>query len=557
MTTFIISEKGGKTKRQLFIALLSGILLGTAFPPFPSGVTAFVGIILLLFLLERCENYLNAFRLSYLTLFIWHIIVGYWSGGFTHGRDVYQMLGGAGLLILNPFFYLIPVAAFQFIRRYFSLHSAIVSFPFTWLSVEFFRAKTEIALPWVTLGNTQTYNLHVIQFASITGVYGVSFWILSISVALYFIVSKFLKREWNPTSIQSIASLFLILIAYLLPYVYGYFELKASSQQTNLPKARVALIQPNIDPFEKWKSDKFEPFNLHREMMKELDGKDIDLVLWSETAIPFYLLHPNNLFYLEQLKEELRSSKLNLLTGVPDIEFYSDEKDAPKSSKLNQDGIRYQNFNGSILLRYDSDSIQRYHKKLLVPFAERVPFSDELNFLNAFQWDLGLGGWGRGNEFTVFDFKTKNNATAKFSNLICFESIFPGFVTEFVRNGAQFLTIITIDSWWGNTSGAYQHQQYAVFRAIENRRWIARCATGGISCIIDPFGNILQPSELFTRQIIIGELELRNEMTFYTRHGDWFAGLCILIASMFIVSALGKKYYLFIRTQQENTNEIH
>ncbi|MBI5214300.1 MAG: apolipoprotein N-acyltransferase [Ignavibacteriae bacterium] len=528
-----------------------------SFPPIQTGVTAFVGITLLLFLMEKLESYLDAFRFSYVAFFLWHIIVGYWAGGFTHGRDIYQMLGGAGLLLLNPFFYLIPIAAFQFIRRYFSFNVAVLSFPFCWIGLELFRAKTELALPWLTLGNTQTYNLSAIQFASFTGVYGVSFWILCINICLFFLIRKILKHEWKLVARQSLLSFLSLLIIFLVPYVHGFIVLQEQNKSNHSEKVRVALIQPNIDPFEKWKADKFEPFLLHREMTRTLAGKNIDLVLWSETAIPFYLLHRNNQYYLEQLKEELLSAKLNLVTGVPDIVYYSDNKTAPSTSKHNQEGKRYENFNGAILLEYNSDTVQRYHKKLLVPFAERVPFSDELNFLNAFQWDLGLGGWGRGKEHTVFQFQTKNNTNAKFSTLICFESIFPGFVTEFVRNGAQFLTIITIDSWWGKTSGAYQHLQYSVFRAIENRRWLARCATGGISCIIDPFGNILEPSELFTRQITIGEVELRHELTFYTRYGDWFATLCIILASMFIVSALGKKYYLLIRTQQEKQNEIY
>ena len=271
----------------------------------------------------------------------------------------------------------------------------------------------------------------------------------------------------------------------------------------------------------------------------------------------FFLLQENSRYYLEVLKQQIDSQQIALLSGIPNIEYYYAGEKAPKSSKITKEGLRYDSYNSSMLIRHNNDSIQTYAKMLLVPFAERVPYSEELSFLNAMQWNLGLGGWGLGKKQTVFHFKTNHGDEARVSSLICFESIFPGFVADFVKSGANFLTIITNDSWWGNTSGAYQHKQYAILRAVENRRWIARCASGGISCIIDPMGHILQSSKLYTKQIVTGEIELRNDITFYTFHGDWFAEFCLWIAGMCVASAIGKKYYTTIRKQQGNYNEIY
>lgn len=125
----------------------------------------------------------------------------------------------------------------------------------------------------------------------------------------------------------------------------------------------------------------------------------------------------------------------------------------------------------------------------------------------------------------------------------------------FVRKGAEYLTLITNDSWWGNTSGAYQHKQYAVLRAVENRRWIVQCANGGISCIIDPSGRIVQSTVLYTQGWMAADIQTNDALTFYTSHGDWFAEGCLVLSAFFLMAALGSKVYLNIRSRENH--EIH
>jgi apolipoprotein N-acyltransferase len=145
-------------------------------------------------------------------------------------------------------------------------------------------------------------------------------------------------------------------------------------------------------------------------------------------------------------------------------------------------------------------------------------------FLDFMRWGVGIGGWQIGRDTAVF---TEKKTDVRFSPLICYESVYPGFVASFVRKGAELITLITIDSWWGRMSGAFQHQQYAVLRAVENRRWIARCAVGGISCYIDPYGRAEDKTELFTRAALSRTLDVTDEMTFYTMHGDWLGKLML------------------------------
>jgi len=159
------------------------------------------------------------------------------------------------------------------------------------------------------------------------------------------------------------------------------------------------------------------------------------------------------------------------------------------------------------------------------------------------KWNFGLGGWNVGKSQTIFTIRASDGSTRKFSTMICYESIFPGFVADFVREGAEFLTVITNDSWWGRTSGPYQHIDIGILRAVENRRWVVQCGNGGISGFIDPAGRIHAPTPLFMRQVAVAEIGARWDLTFYTRHGDWFAHCCSFITLLLLFGLSGNYVY--------------
>jgi apolipoprotein N-acyltransferase len=123
-------------------------------------------------------------------------------------------------------------------------------------------------------------------------------------------------------------------------------------------------------------------------------------------------------------------------------------------------------------------------------------------------------------------------------------------VASFVRAGAEFISIITIDSWWDRMSGAYQHERFAVFRAVENRRWLARCAVGGISCYIDPYGRVYDATGLFTTRSLDRTVGRSTSLTYYSEHGDWLGQMCLWIGGVFLAAALGQLFKNKLRAQQ-------
>jgi apolipoprotein N-acyltransferase len=177
----------------------------------------------------------------------------------------------------------------------------------------------------------------------------------------------------------------------------------------------------------------------------------------------------------------------------------------------------------------------------LVPFAERIPYANKVPFLiEPLRWGVGISNWGLASDSTVFESRKFNS---KFLSMVCYESIFPEFIAHFVDKGAEFLVFITNDSWWGNTSGARQHNQYSIIRAIENRRWVVRCANGGISSFVDPLGRMYDQTQMYTQAYISHQIEPLKTKTFYSNHGDWIARICASITAVIFLFSIGYGLY--------------
>jgi apolipoprotein N-acyltransferase len=548
---------------RYFLLPLSGVMLGLAFPPFTTGVLAAFAFIPLFIVFEEIQSLGKAFRYSYLTFSIFNLLCLWWVGGFVHGEDFYMMVAGAVLVLAHPLFMVVPIIAFTFMHKHLGYSIAILSFPFLWVTFEYLHSITQLAFPWLVLGNTQTYDATAIQFASYTGVYGISFWLLWMNVLGFFLYKKLATRTWKPLSVQSVLLAVCIVVVYLIPKTYGSIILERAKIEVDivlqdavgivgLPRrVTVGIVQPNIDPFEKWQTHAEKQLAVLQDMTNEFTNREVDLIVWPETALPFFILAPQHHHVFKRIREQIDTLGVSLFTGIPDFVYYPSPETAPKSSRVNKaTGQRYDYFNSSMLLQPHNTEIQKYAKMILVPFSERVPYAGLFTFLQTLQWDFGLGGWQIGSDTTVFRLQLRNGAQVWFSNLICYESIYPGFVAEFVRRGAQFLTIITNDSWWGDTFGPYQHQQYAVLRAVENRRWIVRCANGGISCLIDPYGKVIQSAPMFVQTNLIGEIKTRGNLTFYSKYGDIFSQLCFLVSGFLVTTTFGKMFYKSYRVNQ-------
>jgi len=531
---------------RLLLAVLSGAMLGFSFPPSPLYSLAYVGLVPFFLLVETLDGVWKILRYSYVMLLVFHIITLYWTGGFTHGHDGWMMAAGGALLVVNPLFYWLPIFLFLLIRRRFGFLAGLLSFPFLWVAYEYSHSLSEFSFPWITIGNSQAYDLHRIQIAEYTSVYGLSFLIVLFNVFAFLLAVSLATRKWKLRTPAALTTLTLLVIIYFGPWLGGSVLMQRAARADSVTRLHVGIVQPNIDPWEKWGEGFASKFDSYEQQVSTLvretrllAAQRPDLVVWPETAIPYRILLSNHASSWSSLRAQLDSIDIPVFTGLPYTRFYDAGQAPVTATRLDSTQTYYDDFNSAALLVPHQPVGPIYKKIVLVPLAERIPYAETFRFLiEPLKWNVGIGMWGKGQDTVLFSLPLQAGGAVPFASVICYESIYPDFVRQFVKRGAEFLMIITNDSWWGNTSGAYQHASFASFRAIENRRWIVRATNGGISGFIDPLGNMHQQTRLYTTTTIDGGIEAADHVTFYASHGDIFAQACLFCGGLIAILAL-------------------
>jgi len=532
--------------KDLLLGLLSGILLGLSYPPIPLPFLSFVSLIPFLFVIEKRETLLSINRFTYYTLFFFNLITLYWVGSWTKEADTFLMISGVVLLFFNPLFYLIVTTLYHFSKKSFGKKTALFLFPFYWVSFEFLYSLTDIRFPWLTLGNSTPYFKLFIQISDIVGVYGLSLIILYVNIFLYISVKEFRsKRKLNYKYLSS------ALIIFLLVITYGLIRINSFTEPGK--KIKVGITQPNLNPWSKWQNGNLDSkLDIYIRMSEEAIRKGAKLIVWPESALPVYLLSGNYDFEVNRIHRFVTSYNIFLMTGMPDVNFYFNKSEAPKDAKETKSGISYTSYNSILLFTPYSPKIEKYGKIKLVPFGEHVPFVEHLPFLGDFiKWEVGISSWNVGKDQVVFDLSEANTSIVKIAGVICIESIYPEFVAGFIQKGADLITVVTNDSWYGYSSGPFQHKEISVLRAVENRRSVIRAANGGVSCIIDPLGNTIASTKLFTRDVLVGDVIINEGQTFYSQFPWIFPLFSSFISIITIMIFIFKK----ISTKIKNNHE--
>lgn len=532
-------------KKERLLLVLSGILMGISFPPFPFPFTLlmFAGLIPLIKVLDTKNTLLEINKSMYLMAFVFSLIATYWVGSWQPETDTFLMISGALLMFVNPALLLIISTLYYFTKKVFNSNVALYAFPLFWVSYEYFTMVTEIRFPWLTLGNGLAYFNSFIQAAEIIGAMGLSLIVVFINIVLY---RAFLF--YKDSSLKYYLNVSIAAIVFLVVVVYGV--IRFSSYVLPEKKVRVGLIQPDINPWDKWSLGNLNTFlNHYLELSQQAVDEGAEILIWPETAMPVYLMSGPYGDIVDSLYGFLTKNNIYLLTGMPDLRYHQDN--IPDDAKYSEKGdYYYTTYNAVMLLSPHSRDLQKFGKVKLVPFGERVPYVDQLPFLgNIIKWGVGLTGWNVGRDNTVFKlpFPESSNTFISYSEndslfingIVCYESIFPDFVANFVDRGAQIIAVVTNDSWYGKLSGPYQHKEFGALRAVENRRSVVRAANGGISCIINPLGITETESEMFERTVVVGDAPIETEKTFYSQNpliipvlsstfSIWILGLFIL-----------------------------
>jgi apolipoprotein N-acyltransferase len=502
------------------LILFSALLFSFSYATSPFSFFVYFAFIPLIQGLELSKTHKEAFKIGYIVGLIVNALVFYWI--IYYKFDSYILI-----VILNP----IQFAVFAYLyslTKSLSHKARILIFPFLWTFLEYIREFGDLALNWLNIGYTQGNYIRLIQFADITGLNGIVFWICMINVILYNLIFKVIKFKYI-----TINYILLILI-FVIPLVYAQWP---SSNEKVKNEIYATYLQPNVDSKLKWDKNQVDEniSNLIKES-KNILIKSYGLLIWPETAIPITIKElGHNKYALKQFSEE---NNISIITGILVI-------DSSKSG-LNS------KYNGALLVSSNRSENQLYHKINLVPVEETLPFRQLYDFIipNSILNNYYIEGT---NEtvflvnLQIFEVKYHQHERdsieiiemirpVKFSTVICFESSFSSFVREFVNNGAEFIVVITNDEWFGYSTQSVQHLITSRFRAIENRKSIVHCSNAGISSFIDFNGKFYGTSELLVKSSSTQLIQLHDEVTLFNRFGDWIGKLSIIfILITFIV----------------------
>ncbi|SFA48334.1 Apolipoprotein N-acyltransferase [Pedobacter suwonensis] len=536
-----------KSKQTYLLALLSAFLLWLAWPPMPfTTPLLLIGLVPLFIALNAISNDSGKkqgkriFLTAGLTFLAWNTASIYWVynaisayNGPLIALPVSLIPFGLGALLMTFAFWL-----YYRLGKYVNKKMAYLGLISFYIALEYLQQTWDLAFPWMTLGNGLAGMHQLAQWYDYTGVYGGSLWILLSNILAFEAYQKFRSQ----TGYLRFRAAGIWALVVIIPISISLTKYSTATQKGT--PSNVVVVQPNIDPYQKLENiPPAEQINILTHLSDSIGQTNTEYFIWPETAIPNYAdedrIRSNNDFItLQNFLSKYKNG--TLITGIESIKIYQDKRTI--TSKFdNQRGIYFDNFNTAMQVE-NSANVQFYHKSKLVPGVEKMPFPKVFSFLDGVFAQLGgtVGGWGWQDKPSVLYAQSGIGVAP----VVCYESLWGDWIGEQVKDGAQFIAIITNDGWWGNTSGKDQHMMYAKLRAIETHRDVARSANTGISCFINQRGDVTQKTKWWTRTALKANINLNDEITFYVKSGDIIAKLLSITA---VLLALIIPYRKWIR----------
>jgi apolipoprotein N-acyltransferase len=505
------------------LAVASGLALGLAFPKFDLNLLAWVALVPLLLAIEG-RRLRAVFGYSLIQGFVFYLVTLYWIVVPLHTFAGVAMWIAVGpmllLVVVEALFIGATMVAGVFVTRRLRL-PLVLTLPIAWAAIEWLRTFFPIGFPWNFVGYAAYRNLELIQFADITGVYGVSALIVLFNAVVYTVLAA--PASANSLKIRSLSALTALMVAAV---IFSSLRISQLDHQEYDGSLRVAMVQGDIPQSIKWNPN-FLPssFQIYVDQTMKAAKDRPDVIMWPEASAAFYFqptdLYPSELArdaeYRAKLLQLARDAHTPILFGAPALRFGKTEIDS---------------YNRAYLVSADGRIVDYYDKIDLAPFAEYVPFRDVFGFF-VHKVVVGLGEFVPGTRQTLFDIKG-----AKLAVLICYEGIFPELSRNAVDHGADVLVNITNDAWYGNSSAPYQLLAMSAMRSVETHTPMVRVANTGISGIIEPDGKITARTDLFTRGTEIRTVQWRHGRTLYCIVGDVFAEACFGLTIIGLILAL-------------------
>lgn len=534
--------------KYLLLALISAMLLSVSWPTYGIPFFIFFALVPLLMMEHEISKFSKmnnkgwmVFGLSYLTFIVWNIVTTGWLYGSKNPDGSHSLMAVVFPVLVNSLLYSLVFQLYHWYKNWQGTYFGLAFFVAIWMSFEKFHLGWELTWPWLNLGNVFSDYPKLIQWYDTLGATGGSFWILLINVLIFYTLRIWQAgRKQKSLWINSSIVLVLIILPMIISLMkYNSFDEKPSGEVS------VLLLQPDLDPYhEKYSKDSLTILNDLLSLAQKNSTGKIDFYIAPETALPGYGSISERGIEKSMLMDSLRKFTAKhpgsvFATGISSHKFFPNGLEASKNAYKTSQGLMVESYNTAVQVS-ENQKTQIYHKGKLVPGVEIFPYMNVLKPLlgNAM---INLGGTvaslGIDEERKIF--KNPFNK-GKLAPIICYESIYGEFTTEYVKKGANFLAIMTNDSWWGVTQGHQQLLSYAKLRAIETRREIARAANSGISAHINALGDVQEDTFYGDETALPAKIKLYEEKTFYVRAGDLLSRVSIFALGFLVFYSLIK-----------------
>ncbi len=563
---------------KISLAILSGLLIAAAWPTRGFTPLIFIAFVPLIFLQDYIGDDNNnekgsIFGLSFLAFFVWNTLTTWWVWNSTPA-------GAVAMLLLNSSFMATTFWLYHYTRKkIFNNKKGFFLLILFFLAFENLHLNWQLNWPWLNIGNVFSHNHTWIQWYEFTGIAGGTVWVLLANILAYKVIKGLMTNDKR----QQILSQILIFIAVVLApiivskVIYNSYDqcrdvtpvasqnvtpvvsenkqiptesrdvTPVASQNVTNDVVEVVVVQPNIDPWN-------EEFILSAKEILMRNFDQVEPLMTENTRFvvsPESSIHENiwldKLDYYYSIKNLRLFSRNNngvaYVIGASTLGMVPEGEENDFAARKFYDADKYYYSYNTAFLITDTADIQYHQKSRLTPGVEMMPSWWILRPLKNLAIDLGgiVGTLKSENKATIL-----SHQDYKIAPLICYESVFGGYVTEFVRNGANLIFVITNDGWWGDTPGHRQHFEMSKLRAIENRRSIARSANTGISGFINLRGDVVEQTNYWEPTALRNNMIVNDEVTFYSQHGDYIYRIAsflavIILCFTFVISILRKR----------------
>ena len=535
--------------KYIFLSLISALLLSISWPTYGIPFFIFFAFVPLLLMEQEISKFSKinkkgwvVFGLTYLAFFIWNVVTTGWLYHAKNPDGNNSLLAVAIPVIVNSLLMSLVFQLYYWYKKVRGTYFGLVFFVAIWLSFERFHLNWEFTWPWLNLGNAFSEYPQLIQWYDTIGATGGSFWILLINVFAFYTLRIWQAGRIRKDLVKNISILTAIIVLPLLISIYKY----NSYQEKPVGEVTTLLLQPKLDPYtEKYSKDSLQILGELLNLAEENSKTKVDFFIAPETAFPGNGSLSENGFNkstsIAIAKEFLGKHPQSIfLTGASTHKFLFDEAETEDYSTKIQEGVWVNSYNSALQI-IPNQEVEVYHKAKLVPGVEIFPYIRYLKpILGDAMLDFGGANSSLGIDKERKVFSNRFNK-AKMAPIICYESIYGEYVTDYVKNGANLLAIMTNDSWWDNTEGHKQLLSYARLRAIETRREIVRAANSGISAHINARGDILQDTFYDDRTALLVKANLLEEKSIYTKIGDLISRIAIFVLGFLIIYHFGER----------------